>query len=242
MFVKKNYYLQKIKIEIFFFIIVTIAPKLHISTIMQRNISCCFCLNTGIPLPHNHTIRDFTKKDKPIICPTLLSSECSYCHKLGHTKNYCLKLKERKHSSSIIYPPKEKTASEKKRVFIIDSDGFTSVPSTNKSINSPLLEKTNKVPRMNTLMSAFGALDMECASSDDSEEYKDIEDQDKKCNKESEKYTYYHTPCGENDKNQSWAHVVSSTECEVNDFPTLDELRRRLGIVPGLSWAEQSED
>lgn len=219
-----------------------IAPILDSSTIMQSNISCSFCLNTGIPLPHNHTIRDFTKKDKPIICPTLLASECSYCHKLGHTKNYCLKLKEKKQSSSIIYPPKEKTASEKKRVFIMDSDGFTSVPSTNKSINSPLLQKTNKFARMNTVMSAFGALDMECVSSDDSEEYKDIEDKDKKCNKESEKYTYYHVANVENDTKQSWAHVVSCRNGEVNDFPTLHELRTRLGIVPGLSWADQSED
>ena len=56
---------------------------------------CSFCLKKGIPLPHNHTIRNWSSKEKEIICPQLLSNACTYCGVLGHTKQYCLKLKEK---------------------------------------------------------------------------------------------------------------------------------------------------
>jgi hypothetical protein len=57
--------------------------------------ACIFCTNKGIFPPHNHTIRDFSKKDKPIICPELLRSTCTYCKNLGHTKKYCPILKQK---------------------------------------------------------------------------------------------------------------------------------------------------
>lgn len=57
---------------------------------------CLFCENKGIKGPHDHNIRDFKKKDKPIICPELLKNKCTYCHSPGHTKFYCEKLKQKK--------------------------------------------------------------------------------------------------------------------------------------------------
>ena len=60
---------------------------------MYSNNFCLFCENKGIKSPHNHTIRDFKKKDKPITCPELSKNKCTYCGKLGHTKLYCDKLK-----------------------------------------------------------------------------------------------------------------------------------------------------
>ena len=60
---------------------------------MYSNNFCLFCENKGIKSPHNHTIRDFKKKDKPITCPELSKNKCTYCGKLGHTKLYCEKLK-----------------------------------------------------------------------------------------------------------------------------------------------------
>ena len=57
---------------------------------------CLFCEKKGIKPPHDHTIRDFKKKDRPIICPELLKNKCTYCHEIGHTKYYCQKLKEKK--------------------------------------------------------------------------------------------------------------------------------------------------
>ena len=58
-----------------------------------------FCLNQNIPGPHDHTIRNFTIKGSPIMCPKLLSTECRYCHEVGHTKIYCQKLKDKKSSN-----------------------------------------------------------------------------------------------------------------------------------------------
>lgn len=56
---------------------------------MTTNMVCTFCKNKGIPTPHNHTVRNWTLVDKPIICPTLLATECTYCKTKGHTRQYC---------------------------------------------------------------------------------------------------------------------------------------------------------
>ena len=50
---------------------------------------CTFCKNKGIPGPHNHTVRNWTLPEKPIICPHLLSTKCTFCNNIGHTKQYC---------------------------------------------------------------------------------------------------------------------------------------------------------
>ena len=63
---------------------------------MSNTKFCLFCENKGIKSPHDHTVRDFKKKDKPIICPELLKDKCTYCHMIGHTKYYCEKLKQKK--------------------------------------------------------------------------------------------------------------------------------------------------
>ena len=56
---------------------------------MTNTMVCTFCKNKGIPPPHNHTVRNWTLPDKPIICPHLLSTHCTFCKTLGHTKQYC---------------------------------------------------------------------------------------------------------------------------------------------------------
>lgn len=56
---------------------------------------CVFCQKKGISPPHNHTIRDFSKKNSPIICPQLLNTRCTYCKKVGHTKHYCQLLEKK---------------------------------------------------------------------------------------------------------------------------------------------------
>ena len=63
---------------------------------MSNTKFCLFCENKGLKSPHDHTVRDFKKKDKPIICPELLKNKCTYCHANGHTKYYCEKLKQKK--------------------------------------------------------------------------------------------------------------------------------------------------
>lgn len=60
---------------------------------MAGNQICSFCTKKGIIGPHDHTIRNWSSKEKEIICPQLLANHCTYCGELGHTKNYCEKLK-----------------------------------------------------------------------------------------------------------------------------------------------------
>jgi len=56
---------------------------------MTTNMVCTFCKNKGIIPPHNHTVRNWTLPDKPIICPILLVTQCTYCKTNGHTRQYC---------------------------------------------------------------------------------------------------------------------------------------------------------
>ena len=40
----------------------------------------------------SHFVRDRPGPNGRVVCPTLLSTECRYCHDLGHTKTHCPKL------------------------------------------------------------------------------------------------------------------------------------------------------
>ena len=42
----------------------------------------------------SHYLRSEPGPKGKIICPTLLSNECTYCHKKGHMKSHCLLLKK----------------------------------------------------------------------------------------------------------------------------------------------------
>lgn len=42
----------------------------------------------------SHYLRSEPGAKGKIICPTLLSNECTYCHKKGHMKSHCLLLKK----------------------------------------------------------------------------------------------------------------------------------------------------
>ena len=59
---------------------------------MSRNTNvnkpCSFCQNAGKPESEctNHKFKDINGN---VTCPTLLSTECRYCFKLGHTVKYC---------------------------------------------------------------------------------------------------------------------------------------------------------
>ena len=57
----------------------------------QGNHFCNFCHGCGIPGPHDHTLRDFSKRGNPINCQKLLNIKCEECQQMGHTKMYCHK-------------------------------------------------------------------------------------------------------------------------------------------------------
>ena len=200
----------------------------------QTSKCCAFCLNLGIPQPHDHTVRDFGKKDKPTICPKLLQSECGYCHQIGHTKNYCSKLKDKKISNANSSSRSVGTSSDKKRVYMVDKDGFTCISSNTRTNSSHIFEQ-NKVQKVGMLMSAFGALDIEGDSDENEAATVDVKSNDSDHKQEID------TPV-ETDNKLTWASVVSSTQKKVRGFITQQEMRDNLGIKLGTSWADDDED
>ena len=54
----------------------------------QQSPECGHCKNIGLDYKHNLRGLNGTQ----IICRVLLNTECSNCHKFGHTKGKCNKL------------------------------------------------------------------------------------------------------------------------------------------------------
>lgn len=52
---------------------------------------CAHCANIGKPesVYRSHFVRETTDPNSRIVCPELLSTECPYCFKAGHTKSRC---------------------------------------------------------------------------------------------------------------------------------------------------------
>ena len=52
---------------------------------------CTVCHNAGEPreVYTSHYVRDVPGPQGKVVCPKLLSTECNYCHKKGHTPSYC---------------------------------------------------------------------------------------------------------------------------------------------------------
>ena len=50
---------------------------------------CAFCQMSGFAGPHDHFVRETRDPNSAVTCPLLLATECSFCHKKGHTAKYC---------------------------------------------------------------------------------------------------------------------------------------------------------
>ena len=66
----------------------------------QRTPFCSFCKHAGKSHAEytSHYPKDRPGPEGKVICPTILASECSYCHEKGHTKRHCPKLRRRNQS------------------------------------------------------------------------------------------------------------------------------------------------
>jgi len=53
------------------------------------NSFCTFCSGANIHGPHDHFLRSSKELGSKIVCPTLLNTECTFCHRLGHTARFC---------------------------------------------------------------------------------------------------------------------------------------------------------
>ena len=57
----------------------------------QSNPFCAICKNAGMPteLYTNHFTKSEPGPRGVVVCPTILSAECTYCHRIGHFKSAC---------------------------------------------------------------------------------------------------------------------------------------------------------
>jgi len=76
----------------------------------QRKPFCKVCFDSGKTEQEytNHYLKDKPGPNGKVICPTLLATECRYCHDSGHFKSHCPILAERKASS--VYAPSMQTS------------------------------------------------------------------------------------------------------------------------------------
>ena len=92
------------------------------SKVSNNNMFCGFCKNKG----NEYKSHDLKGKDGIIICKEILSTECRYCHKLGHTIKFCTVLQEKIKRekpvsfSSIVNEKEKEKEKEKESIVVID--------------------------------------------------------------------------------------------------------------------------
>jgi len=64
----------------------------------QKKPFCKVCFDAGKPEQEytSHFLKDRPGPNGKVICPTLLATECRYCHEHGHFKSHCPDLEKRK--------------------------------------------------------------------------------------------------------------------------------------------------
>lgn len=65
---------------------------------------CCFDAGKDEVVYTNHYLKDKPGPQGKVVCPTLLSTECRYCHVTGHYKSHCPVLKERNNTRPVAKP------------------------------------------------------------------------------------------------------------------------------------------
>lgn len=86
---------------------------------------CKVCHDAGKPESEytSHFVKSAPSADGVVVCPTLLSQQCGYCHTAGHTVSYCKLLKQHQ---------KAKEHYNRKSEFL-ETQSKTSVPATKQT-------------------------------------------------------------------------------------------------------------
>lgn len=137
-------YSKNKKIEILICYIEIGISKKNLSNFkMSRNVSakkpyCKVCHDAGKPEKEytNHMLKDRNGKTT---CPTLLNTECRFCHKLGHTAKFCdaPKKNEKNEKKRSEYNPKiEKTVNPKTNI----SNKFQGLSNDDSDDEAPVLK------------------------------------------------------------------------------------------------------
>ena len=128
---------------------------------------CSFCASAGINGPHSHFLRASRDQNSKIVCPKLLSTECTFCGKTGHTLKFC----GARHEQEMIKRQTESDLNNSK----LDAGEWRDVVATKqklfgeKKINTESTAMGKIGPRA-LVPSKFAHLDIDSDSSSDDEE------------------------------------------------------------------------
>ena len=133
----------------------------------QKKTFCKVCFDAGKTEQEytSHFLKDRPGPNGKVVCPTLLLTECRYCHEHGHFKSHCPVLEERKCNKT--RTTKERGANRRQKF----ESGSWMTAAVSKQLDEALVAAkmranvTTPVQKF-TSQSAFAALD----SSDDEEE------------------------------------------------------------------------
>ena len=131
----------------------------------QKKPFCKVCFDASKPesLYTNHFLKDRPGPNGKVVCPTLLMTECRYCHEKGHFKSHCSQLVERKR----VQNHKAKAQTQQSKLAFEAGSWMTAgnMKQLDEAILAAKLQPKVSVQKF-TSRSAFAALD----SSDDEEE------------------------------------------------------------------------
>jgi hypothetical protein len=111
---------------------------------------CCkVCQDAGKPenVYLSHYVKDLNGN---VTCPTLLSQECRYCHKKGHTTSHCSVLKKQKEAEENLKkpplsPPVKKNQKSEKKANVF---AYLDLNSDNESESDNEQEEVNDFPEL----------------------------------------------------------------------------------------------
>ncbi len=130
---------------------------------------CKVCFDAGKSEQEytGHFLKDRPGPNGKVICPTLLATECRYCHEHGHFKSHCPALEERKRDQH----QRNKVRSVSRKLKFESGQWMTPTVSTqlSEALASDKLQRKQAIPQRSaafTTKSQFAALD----DSDEEEE------------------------------------------------------------------------
>ena len=128
-----------------------------------RKTFCKVCFDAGKEEKcyTSHFVKDRPGPNGKVVCPTLLSTECRYCHDKGHFKSHCPALAERKkqQESRAVQRQQEKSwLSAEQQAFLAESQFAHKLAQQNQEKKQPVAA---------AVTGAFAALDSD--TSDDEE-------------------------------------------------------------------------
>ena len=139
---------------------------------------CKVCHDAGKPESEytSHFVKSAPGTDGVVVCPTLLSQQCGYCHTAGHTVSYCKllkqhqKVKEHYNRKSEFLETQTKTAVEKPKkntsafaALAEDSDDEIDAEVVKQACAFPALCEIKHVQESNAISYAIMASKPACA-------------------------------------------------------------------------------